>query len=134
MFRGTLRKSVVLGGAGLIAATAAAGIAYAVADNAYAPHSQAAVSVAPDGTILKAYGIESVTRPTVGEYCIKVKDAEVKKAESIPVATLTGGWSDHYIRVEWGTPCGSDDDVFSVTTRRTTGNASTDAPFHWVLP
>lgn len=130
-----LRRSAAVVGSGLLALGAAAGVAYAVTDTADAPHSQAAVMVQNDGSVVRSRGIESVTQPTAGVFCIKVTDKNIKSSESIPVATLRGGAWDSFIRVGYSTAtCGNAEDTFSVLTGRPSPFSYVGASFDWVLP
>jgi hypothetical protein len=85
-------RAVALGIAGPLVAAASAGTALALTGTAVAPYAQAAVTVADDGSIVRAKGVDQVTRPAIGVYCVRVSAPGVTVAGSIhTVASRTGG-------------------------------------------
>jgi hypothetical protein len=128
-----MRRSAVFCGAGLLA-LGGIGAAYAVADRGDAPHSQAAAMVHGDGQVTVSRGIESVTEPTDGVFCIKVSDKSIKAEDSIPVATKVAGHHAGTLMVFRGSKeCGTADDTFKVETYDPNGK-NYGAAFDWVLP
>lgn len=89
-------------------AAVAGGVAYAVTDTVFAPYAQAAVTVAANGTILKAKGIDSVTRPSAGNYCVKVSDPDLTASNSIHSTASHTYRVDVVSYVSPQSTCGSD--------------------------
>jgi hypothetical protein len=75
------RKFKVIGGisAGLTLAAVAGGIAFATGpgSRADAPHAQAAAWVNADGTVSYSRGIDQVSHPETGRYCVTLSDADI---------------------------------------------------------
>lgn len=114
MLKGKKSRSAVLAAAGIVLASATAGVAYAVADNVKAPYAQAAATVQSNGTISNAKGIEAVRHLATGEYCVTFSDTDLKVSKSIIQATANSG--NRILQVTWGSNigCGSAQNVVKV--------------------
>ncbi len=97
-------SALIAGGAAVLGVTA--GVAYAVADNVSAPYAQAAVRVNADGTIARAKGIDKVTKPEAGTYCVKFSNTGLKFNDTIITSTshTYGHWP---LVVPAGAVCGN---------------------------
>lgn len=132
--------SRVAAASGVIAFTAVAGTTAASASTpgpARAPYAQASALVGADGSVFQAKGIQSVTKPQTGVYCIKFTDPRLDPQKLTPVATLgaTGStpWDAQVlIRTDPSTQCGNATDTVTVYTGTSAGFM--DLPFYFLVP
>ena len=99
-----------------------------------APYAQAAVVVNANGSVNRSKGIEAVTKPAVGHYCVELEDKDLDIRKLVPSATLQYVSFDYGVRVSmWPHPsCGTRSDTFLVITG--TPGVLADASFSLVVP
>ncbi|MCX5141878.1 hypothetical protein [Streptomyces sp. NBC_00338] len=126
--RAVRMSMLIAGGAVVLGATA--GVAYAVADNVNAPYAQAAVRVQADGAIARAKGIDSVTKPAAGTYCVKFTNPGFRFNDVIITSTshTFGHWP---LVAPAGNQCGNDANTVRVLMNalNNANGAYTDASF-----
>ncbi|MFE7113229.1 hypothetical protein ACFU98_27990 [Streptomyces sp. NPDC057575] len=103
------------------------------AAKATAPYAQAAAVVEANGSADRSKGIEQVTKPSTGHYCVQLEDnLDIRKL--VPTATLQYRAFDYGVRIAMypnGT-CGNRSDTFLVITG--TPGTYADAGFSIVVP
>lgn len=87
-----------------------------------------------DGSINRSKGISSVTKPTVGKYCVELEDKDLDLTKLVPVGTLQYSSFECGIRISyWPHPdCGGRADTIHVITGMP--NKWVDQAFGIVVP
>ncbi|MFF1561747.1 hypothetical protein [Streptomyces sp. NPDC058279] len=121
--------SLVLGGTWVGVAVAAPPGAAKVK----APYAQAAAVVNADGSVNRSKGIEAVTHPKTGHYCVELEDKDLDIRNLVPSATLQYTSFEYGVRISmWPHPeCGTRADTFLVITGKT--GVWTDQSFSFVV-
>jgi hypothetical protein len=132
MFSSSVR-AIGLAGAAAALAVGVSGSANAVPDTMNAPYAQAAARINTNGAIQASKGIDTVTHPQVGTYCVSftktlnlaqtAPQATVESADFgvISVITRPHGW------------CGSEQGTLTVIIRGQDGLRK-DLPFTLAIP
>ncbi|ARE78366.1 hypothetical protein B6R96_34160 [Streptomyces sp. Sge12] len=132
--RAAVWTSVALG---LIAGGTWAGTAVAAPPGSAkvtAPYAQAAAVVNANGSVNRSKGIEAVTKPAAGHYCVELEDKDLDIRKLVPNATLQYISFEYDIRISmWPHPsCGTRTDTFLVITGKP--GVYEDASFSIVVP
>ncbi len=69
------------------------------AAKAKAPYAQAAAEVNANGSVNRSKGIESVTKPAVGQYCVELEDKDLDITKLVPTATMQLYTIDHDVQI-----------------------------------
>ncbi|MFG2233569.1 hypothetical protein ACGFNX_26855 [Streptomyces sp. NPDC048723] len=99
-----------------------------------APYAQAAAVVNANGSVNRSKGIEAVTKPAAGHYCVELEDKDLDIRKLVPNATLQYISFEYDIRISmWPHPsCGTRTDTFLVITGKP--GVYEDASFSIVVP
>lgn len=99
-----------------------------------APYAQAAAVVNANGSVNRSKGIEAVTKPAEGHYCVELEDKDLDIRKLVPSATLQYVSFDYDVRISmWPHPsCGTRADTFLVITGKP--GVYADAAFSLVVP
>ncbi|MFD9357242.1 hypothetical protein [Streptomyces sp. NPDC060031] len=106
----------------LVAGGVFAGVAMAAAPpgaaKANAPYAQAAAVLNADGSVNRSKGIERVTKPAEGQYCIELEDKSLDINKLVANATLQKYSFDYDVQISnWPHPtCGTRSDTYLVVT------------------
>ncbi|MEU4834782.1 hypothetical protein [Streptosporangium sp. NPDC023615] len=119
------KRALALAGVAVMAGLAAGpawagdkGTGAAVPIKVTAPYAQAAAVVNADGSLNRAKGINAVTKPGVGQYCVELEDKDLDITKLVPSATLQYTSFEYGIRISmWPHPaCGTQKNTFHVIT------------------
>nr|WSX53993.1 hypothetical protein OG409_36795 [Streptomyces sp. NBC_00974] len=99
-----------------------------------APYAQAAAVVNSNGSVNRSKGIEAVTKPATGHYCVELEDKDLDIRKLVPNATLQYNSFEYDVRISmWPHPsCGTRTDTFLVITGKP--GVYEDASFSIVVP
>ncbi|MCX5014949.1 hypothetical protein OG765_28810 [Streptomyces sp. NBC_00555] len=99
-----------------------------------APYAQAAAVVNANGSVNRSKGIEAVTKPAAGHYCVELEDKDLDIRKLVPTATLQYISFEYDVRISmWPHPsCGTRTDTFLVITGKP--GVYEDASFSIVIP
>lgn len=114
----TASRAALLLGTAAVAVVTATGVAYAAPDTMDAPYAQAAARINANGSILASKGIDTVTRPQAGTYCVTfTKNLDLP--HSAPQATVVGDYGTVTLRMDANSLCNNQENTLTVLTRNT---------------
>ncbi|MEV0177502.1 hypothetical protein AB0I00_41190 [Streptomyces sp. NPDC050803] len=133
----TRRRKIIGAAAGLgLAGTAGYAVADAgtTANRVETFYAQAAVFASANGTINLQHNTETVTRASLGRYCVKVTaDANIDVPKTIPVVTEHTSVGDAWAIATPTSQCGNAADTYFVQTHDGQGQLA-DRAFKLLVP